>query len=177
MTTEMDAGRVTGREAAEVLALSTRQVRRLVAAYQKEGAAGLAHGTRGRVPHNKTPEDVRQQVLKLARATYHDCSDPSLTETLEEKHRINLSWSSVRRLRRAMERGSQRKRRSPRHRRQHERYPHPGMLLQLNGSPHEWLEIRGPRFTLLAAIDDATNKVPHTLFRGEKMPPATSNSC
>ena len=39
---EVEAGRMIGREAAEVLGLSLRQVRRLIAAYQREGAAGLA---------------------------------------------------------------------------------------------------------------------------------------
>jgi len=42
--------------------------------------------------------------------------------------------------------------------------PQEGMLLQLDGSPHAWLESRGPQFTLLLAIDDATGTVPHALF-------------
>jgi len=49
---EIEVGRITGREAAELLALSLRHVRRILTAYRKEGAAALAHGSRGRRPHN-----------------------------------------------------------------------------------------------------------------------------
>ena len=48
---QVDAGRMIGREVAEVLGLSLRQVRRILAAYRKEGAAALAHANRGRKPH------------------------------------------------------------------------------------------------------------------------------
>jgi len=96
---EMDAERITAQEAAGMLALSVRQVRRLIAAYRKEGAAGLAHGNRGRAPYNKIPEEVRKLVLKLAKEEYRDYSDPRFTEKLEEEHQIKLSRSSVRRLR------------------------------------------------------------------------------
>ena len=58
-----------------------------------------------------------------------------------------------------------RKRRVPRHRRRRERYPQSGMLLQVDGSKHDWLEGRGPWITLHAAIDDATNEVPWAVFR------------
>ena len=73
--TEIEAGRMTGREAAEMVGLSLRQVRRLIAAYRKEGAAGLAHGNRGRPSPRRTPEEVRRYILKLARGTYHDYND------------------------------------------------------------------------------------------------------
>jgi len=42
------------------------------------------------------------------------------------------------------------------------------MLLQLDGSPHDWLEGRGARLALLIAIDDTANEVPHALFREEE---------
>ena len=42
------------------------------------------------------------------------------------------------------------------------------MLLQLDGSPHPWLEERGPKLALIAAIDDATSEVPYALFREEE---------
>ncbi len=63
-------GVVAGWQAAQVLGLSLRQVRRLMAAYRKEGAAGLAHGNRGRKPSNAFEEDLRQQVLELAVVMY-----------------------------------------------------------------------------------------------------------
>ena len=153
------------REAAEMLGLSLRQVRRLVAAYREEGAAGLAHGNRGRPSTNKTPEDVQDRILQLARGPYHDYNDTHFAEKLVEQHGIVVSRSTVRRLRRSIGQDSPRKRRSPRHRSRRERYPLPGMLLQIDGSQHDWLEGRGPRLVLIAAIDDATNEIPHALFR------------
>lgn len=172
---EVEASRVSGREAAEVLGLSfpsgslwERQVRRLIAAYRKEGAAGLAHGNRGRLSARRIPEAIRKEILELARSRYQDYNDTHFAEKLEELHDIKVSRSTVRRLRRSIGQGSPRKRRAPRHRSRRPRYPQAGMLLQLDGSPHAWLEERGPKLALIAAIDDATSEVPYALFREEE---------
>jgi transposase len=165
---ELDAGRVTGREAADVLGVSLRHVWRLLAAFREEGAAGLAHGNRGREPVNKPPQAVRERILILARERYADYNDSHFTEKLAQEHGIEVSRPTLRRLRRSIGQGSPRKRRAPRHRKRRERYSQSGMLLQLDGSPHDWLEGRGPRLTLLVAIDDATNEVPNGVFREEE---------
>ena len=60
---------------------------------------------------------------------------------------------------------SPRRRRPPENRVRRARMPREGMLLQVDGSHHAWLEERGPRFTLLLAVDDATGDVPHALFQ------------
>ncbi len=64
---EILAGRLTGQEAAEVLGLSLRHTRRLIAAYRQEGAAVLAHGNRGKRSHRRTPEHVEEKVVALAK--------------------------------------------------------------------------------------------------------------
>lgn len=165
---EVLAGRLTGAAAAELLGLSLRQTRRLLAGYRREGAAGLAHGNRGRTPVNKVSSEVAAAVVALARDEYVDYNDRHLTEELAERHAIVLSSPTVRRLRRAAGLGSPRKRRSSRHRRRRERYPQAGMLLQVDGSRHDWLEGRGPWLTLHAAIDDATSEVVWAVFREEE---------
>lgn len=165
---ELDASRVTGREAADLMGVSVRQARRLLAAYRQEGVAAVAHGNRGRAPATRTSEVIRDTVLSLARATYQDYNDQHFTEELAERWGIVLSRSTVRRLRRQAGLDSPRHRRAPRHRRRRERYPQSGMLLQIDGSHHDWLEGRGPRLTLIAAIDDATNEVPYALFREQE---------
>ena len=165
---ELDARRVKAREAAVVLALSVRQVRRLLAAYRKEGAAGLAHGNRRRSSLHRIPLDTRERILALALGPYHDYNDTHFTEKLNQEHGVPVSRSSVRRLRRSIGQGSPRKRRPPRHRSRRERFPLPGMLLQIDGSHHDWLEGRGPPLVLIAAIDDATNEVSHALFRHQE---------
>ena len=63
---QVDRGEMIGKQVAEVLDLSLRQVRRLLAAYRKEGAQALAHGNRGRKPHHAPNEGQRKQVLVLA---------------------------------------------------------------------------------------------------------------
>lgn len=165
---EVLAGRLTGAQAATVLGLSLRQIRRLLAAYRRDGAAGLAHGNRGREPTNKVSPMVAETVVQLAREEYADYNDRHFAEELAERHDIVLSVPTVRRLRRAAGLGSPRKRRAPRHRRRRERYPQAGMLLQVDGSKHDWLEGRGPWLTLHAAIDDATNEVVWAVFREEE---------
>lgn len=165
---EVLAGRMTGQEAAEMLGVTLRHSRRLIAAYRREGAAALAHGNRGRPPANKLDGQVAETIIRLARSSYVDYNDSHFTEELAEQHGIVVSSPTVRRLRRAAGLGSPRKRRPPRHRRRRQRYPQAGMLLQVDGSKHDWLAGRGPWLVLHAAIDDATNEIPWALFREEE---------
>jgi transposase len=165
---EVEAHRLTGLEASELLGISLRQVRRLLAAYRKEGAAGLAHGNRGQISRRRLSETMRARILGLAQSTYLDYNDQHFCEELAERYGLGVSRSTVRRLRRAAGLGSPRKRRAPRHRQRRPRYPQPGMLLQIDASPHDWLEGRGPWLTLVVSIDDATNEIPSALFRAEE---------
>jgi transposase len=166
---DYEAGKVRAQEAAELLGMSKRQFRRLVAAYRQRGIAALAHGNRGRTPANRTSEEVRQEILRLAKQTYRDYNDCHFTEELaEQSEPIRVSRSTVRRLRRAAGQGSPRKRRAPEHRSRRERYPQAGMMLQADGSRHDWLEGRGPWLTLVGMIDDANNEVPGAVFRDEE---------
>jgi transposase len=155
-------------EAATIISLSMRQTWRLLAAYRKEGAAALAHGNRGRKPPNAFTEDLKQEVRELATTRYRGFNHQHFTELLAEREGIFLSRSSVRNI--LLESGvrSPRKRRPPKHRHRRERYPQEGMLLQIDGSPHDWLEGRGPWLSLIGAVDDATGKVPSALFRGQE---------
>jgi len=157
-----------GREASEVLGFSLRHVRRLLAAYREEGAAALAHGNRGRKPHHALDDGLRRKVSELAESTYAGCNNQHLTELLAEREGIILSRSSVRRILLGAGIKSPRKRRAPKHRSRRERYPQEGMLLQIDGSRHDWLEGRGPYLTLIGAIDDATGKVAYALFREQE---------
>jgi len=155
-------------EAATIISLSMRQTWRLLAAYRKEGAAALAHGNRGRKPPNAITEDLKQEVRELATTRYGGFNHQHFTELLSEREGIFLSRSSVRNI--LLESGvrSPRKRRPPKHRHRRERYPQEGMLLQIDGSPHDWLEGRGPWLSLIGAVDDATGKVPSALFREQE---------
>jgi transposase len=165
---EVLEGRVTGQQAAEMLGITLRHTRRLLASYRREGAAALVHGNRGRSPVNKLDEAVEAEIVRLAQNEYHDYNDSHFTEELGDHHEIHVSRPTVRRIRRSRGLASPRKRRASRQRRRRQRYPQVGMLLQVDGSKHDWLEGRGPWLTLHAAIDDATNEVPWAVFRAEE---------
>jgi transposase len=158
-------GELTAREGAGLLGLSLRQVRRVLAAYRKEGAKALAHGNRGRIPHNVLSQPVRAQVIELAQTKYKGCNQQHLSELLAEQEGISISRSSIRRTLLSQGIRSPRKRRTPKHRSRRDRYPQEGMLLQVDASDHDWLQGRGPRLVLVASIDDATGQVPGAEFR------------
>lgn len=153
------AGRATNREAAASLKLSVRQFRRLRARYRAAGAAGLLHGNRGRPSPRRLPEEMAERISCLMKEKYAGFNDQHLTEKLRAVEGITVSRERVRRLRLAAGLPATRKRRAPKHRRRRERAPREGALVLIDGSEHDWLEGRGPSFTLLGAIDDATGRV------------------
>ena len=106
----------TMKEAAPLLGVSERQGWRLLVAYRKEGARGLVHKNRGRVPSNATPKTIQQQVAALAQGRYGGINHTQLTELLAEREGVTLSRPTVRRLLVRAGLTSPRHRRPPRHR-------------------------------------------------------------
>jgi transposase len=161
-------GRLTVELAAAELGLSVRQVWRLLAAVRAAGPAGLVHGNRGRPSARRTDAAVRTVILGLLRGRYRDVNDSHVVELLAQEHGIAIGRETLRGLRRAEGLASPRRRRAPRHRARRERMPAAGMLLQLDGSRHRWLEERGPWLTLLGAVDDATGELLAATFRDQE---------
>lgn len=161
------AGELTAEEAARVLQLSVRQVRRLVDRYRSDGAAALVHRNRGRTPANRTDPVVRSRLVELATTEFAGFNPVHLAETLAEEGHVDLAVCprTIRRILAEAGKALPRTRRSPRHRSRRERMPRAGMLLQTDGSRHDWLEGRGPMLTLIGAIDDATGVVTAATFR------------
>ena len=151
-------------QAALLMGVSERQCYRVKARVGKVGAKGVVHGNRGRRCKRKTKEKTVRRVVELARGKYRGFNDHHLTEKLKEQEQIELSREKVRRILRAEGIASPRKRRGIKHRSRRERRASEGMMLQVDGSPHDWLQGRGPRMCLIGAIDDATNKVMGAFF-------------
>ena len=145
--------------AAELLDLTPRQIKRLKARYRHGSAAALAHASRGRPSHRRLPDAVRERIVRLARTTYAGFNDHHLCEKLVEREGFSLSRETLRRLLRKQGLGPPRKRRAPAHRQRRVRSARLGELVQLDGSPHDWLEGRGPQLTALGMQDDATGKI------------------
>lgn len=158
-------GTCTAAEAAGLLGLSVRQVRRLRRGFAERGPAALAHGNRGRPPAHALPAAVRAEVLRLARDEYQDYNHSHLHEVVTQEHGLQLSRRSVARILVAAGERSPRRRRPRRYRSRRERMPRTGMLVQVDGSTHDWLEGRGPRLTLVGAVDDATSGLLWAVFR------------
>jgi len=152
-------GKLTTREAAEVLGLSVRQVRRLRRAVEKRGVAGGMHGNQGRTPSNRISEEQRGRIVELRRKKYEGFNDEHFTEKLCEVEGERVSRASVQRMLRAAGIGPPRKRRAPKHRRRRDRKPQAGLMILWDGSRHDWLQGRGPMLCLMGAVDDATGEL------------------
>src|SRR5229473_6192633 len=140
--------------AAALLDLTPRHVKRLKARYRQGGEAAMAHASRGRPSPRCLPEPLRQSILHLARTRYRGFNDHHLCEKLTEVQGFSLSRETLRRLLRSQGLGSPRKRRAPAHRQRRLRSARQGELVLLDGSPHDWLEGRGPLLTALGLQDD-----------------------
>jgi transposase len=150
--------RLTQVEAASILSLSNRQVRRIVKRVLEEGDSGIVHRSRGRPSHNKIPDKIKNRVLELYEGRYSGFGPTLATEKLFEIDKIGLSRETLRDWLRGKGieyRG--RKRRPHRQWRQRRRYF--GEMIQMDGSHHDWLEGRGPECVLMGYVDDATGNV------------------
>ena len=125
----------------------------------------MVHGNRGRPSKRKIKEKTVKRIVELAQGKYKDFNDHHLTDKLEAEEKIELSREKVRRILRAHGIASPNKRRGIQHRSRRERRAAEGRMLQVDGSPHDWLEGRGPRLCLIGAIDDATGKVVGAFFQ------------
>ncbi len=165
---EIERRHITGKQGAEILEISLRHFRRILAGYRQEGAAALAHGNRGRRPAHALDDRVKERVLNLAKTKYIGFNTQHFTEFLAEREQISLSRSTVRRVLLSAGIKSPRKRHAPKHRSRRERYAQEGMLLQSDASHHDWLEGRGAGMALIGAIDDATGRVVDAFFRQQE---------
>ncbi len=157
-------GREGVERGAEFLSISPRQMKRLRQKMREGGVEGLLHGNRGRRPWNRTAKETVKKALQLAQGRYKGLNDTHLTEKLNEKEGIKLSRSTVRAMLRQAGVAALRKRRPKRHYKRRERKAQEGALLLWDGSPHRWLGVSGPQWTLVAVIDDATGAFLYGVF-------------
>src|SRR5687768_10624877 len=151
------AGGVTRLKAAELLGLSYRQTLRSYARYAAGGAAGLAHGLRGKPSNRGHDAAHRRAVLAAYRARYAGFGPTLAAEQMLARQKLSVDHETLRRWLEAdgLWKGS---RKRQKHRSRRERREHAGELVQLDGSPHAWLGGRGPRMTLVEFVDDATGR-------------------
>lgn len=153
---------INGPKAAQLLNLSTRQVRTLKKKVKNNGPKGLLHGNRGKPSNRKLPEKVRTEIVSLLHKKYPDFGPTFAAEKLREDHMIDYDPKTIRGIQ--IEEGLWKPRRGTKrdeHREWRKRKDCYGEMLQFDGSYHDWLEGRwtSNEQCLLAAIDDATGRV------------------
>lgn len=152
-------GRLTAEEAGRVLRRSVRQVFRLLKKLRGEGLKGLIHGNRGRRSSRRITDRICRRILFLVQDKLKDINDTHLKEILLREEEISIGRETLRRMLRGAGIAPKLKRRRSKYRSRRERKEAFGMMLQMDASPHDWLEGRGPWLTLVGARDDATNYV------------------
>ena len=156
------------KEAARLLRLSVRQVRRLLRRLKESGDRGLIHRLRGRSGNRKLPAELRQRVLAECQRCYQDFGPTLASEKLAEQG-LRVSPDTLRRwlLAAGLWEG---KRKRDQHRQRRPRRECFGELVQMDTSIHDWLEGRGESMVLIAMIDDATGRVEAGFYPGETLP-------
>jgi transposase len=151
------AKRITWWQAAEVIGISDRQMRRWRRRWEKFGYDGLLDRRRGRPSLRRVPLELAERVLVLYREKYFDFNVRHFHEKLREEQDIRLSYTWVKRALQGAGLVRKQGRRGV-HRRRRPRRPLPGMLVHLDGSSHAWLG-DGRRYDLLVVLDDATSEI------------------
>ena len=151
------AKKITWWQAAEILGISDRHMRRWRERYVEEGYNGLLDRRRGKPSRRRVPVATVEKVFALYREKYFDLNVQHFHEKLQAEHGIELSYTWVKQalqgaglVARGRKRGVHRKRR--------ERRPLPGMLLHIDGSRHQWFQDER-WYDLIVILDDATSEI------------------
>ena len=158
------SGKLTQIEAGAILRRSDRQVRRMCVRVLHRGNKGILHGLKGHPSNHQLDTELLGRVLSaLHNPRWHGFRAVFAQQKLESLYGIVLGATTVRKLMTMTELWHPR-RRGTKHRAWRERRACVGMLIQLDGSEHDWFEGRGPKCALLVYIDDATSRILHAEF-------------
>ena len=151
------AKKITWWEAAEIIGVTDRTMRRWRERLETEGYSGLVDRRKGKPSDKRVPVAQVEEVLRLYREVYFDLNMRHFHEKLSEEHGIQLSYTWVQKALQGaglVARGRKRRK----HRRRRERRPLPGMLLHIDGSKHQWF---GDErwYDLIVILDDATSEI------------------
>lgn len=155
---QVKSGTISQAEAAARLRVTPRWVRSKIKRYYENGDIGLVHRSRGKISLRRWNKEEEDLLVKLLQGEWRDFGPTFATEKLEEVYQVKVSREVVRKSMIAANLWQPKQNRS-KHRKRRERKPMLGMMVQLDGSPHDWFEGRAGKCTLLVYIDDATSKI------------------
>jgi Helix-turn-helix domain len=162
---------ITQDQAAVILGLTDRQVRRIAKNVRQLGDAGIQHKSRGKRAHNRIADKIRNKAVMLCRETYLEFGPTLANEKLLAQHKIKVSVETLRGWFQE-ERVPYKGRKKRPHRQWRERKARRGEMVQMDGSHHDWFEGRGARCVLMGFIDDATSTVYARFYEYEGTLPA-----
>jgi transposase len=151
------AKKITWWQAAEIIGVADRTMRRWRERLEEHGYDGLADRRKGKPSFRRVPLQTCEEVLRLYQEQYFDLSIRHFHEKLQEEHAIELSYPWVQQALQGAGLVKKRSRRGP-HRRRRERRPLPGMLLHIDGSKHRWFQDER-WYDLLVILDDGTSEI------------------
>jgi hypothetical protein len=151
-------GEITQKIAAEILEISDRWVRTKFDRFLIDGDAGLVHKNRGNPSKKRLSKNIEAILIDLLTNQLQGAGPTFIAEKLDELKGIKLNRETLRLW--MMRNGFwSKKRKRCTHRKRRDRKACFGIMIQLDGSPHDWFEGRGPKCTLLVFIDDATSRI------------------
>ena len=156
--------RITQPQAAQLLHISERQIRRLLQKYKAQGPAALAHAARGQTSNSRLPEEIRLKCLNLVAEQFHGFGPTLAHEKLTTVHGFDISVETLRSWMIAANLWIPRAKRLKRPYQPRYNRDCVGELIQIDGSYHDWFEGRSAKCCLLVFIDDATGKLQHLRF-------------
>jgi transposase len=151
------AKKITWSDAAEIIGVTDRTMRRWRQRLEEDGYSGLADRRKGKPSDKRVPLATAEKVLRLFQDTYFDLNIRHFHEKLREEHEIQLSYTWVQKALQGAGLVARSKRRG-KHRRRRERRPMPGMLLHIDGSKHQWFGDERWH-DLIVILDDATSEI------------------
>jgi len=156
---------INGTKAAELIKISIRHAKRLKAAVKKKGAKGLIHGNRGKKGNRGLPAEEHKQIADLLKEKYYDFGPTFAAEKLSEDHQIKHDPKTIRAIMIENDLWKPKsKLKGSFHRSWRQRRSNFGEMEQFDGSYHDWLEGRGPKYCLLLSVDDATGEITDGYF-------------
>lgn len=155
---QLKKGGISQKEAALKLKISPRWVRKKYKRYQENGAAGIVHANRNRESKRRWSANKAAFVVDLLRSDWHGFGPTFTAELLAKKYDIHVSKETLRQvmIKAGVWLG---KKHRMKHRKRRERKQMLGVMVQADGSPHDWFEGRAPWCTLIVFIDDATSQI------------------
>jgi len=151
---DVESGRISLRQASDLLGLGYRQCKRSYTRYRAEGDAGLVHRGRGRSSNRRSPSEFRDRVVRRYEEQYQGYGATLAAEKLAEEG-LEVDHETLRRW--LLSKGLlKRRRKRSEYRSRRERRPRFGELVQMDGSHHRWFGPAGEQCCLINMVDDAT---------------------